>query len=388
MNVLWLTSWYPSKASMLSGDFIERHAQASALVNHTYVIHVVKDNTGSIKKATREEKKYPEKQLTAVIYYYPSFKHLGGFIDSILSNIYFLRLHKKAYQEYKRVHGKPAGILVQVGIKAGIIALLRKRFSGIPYILFERWTGFLQNAEPNFKQQPFLLRSLWRSVLKNARELVTASKFFGEYFKKNFGARSYSVVPNYINSELFYFIDKAGGPHFNFIHISTLDYQKNFDLLLEAFKLVIQQDSSNRLTVYGPVLKELQEKTAALGLSEHVIFKGEVLHQGIAAALQDSHALVLCSRYETFGNVVMEANAVGVPVIVSDLPIFHEIVTGGENGVFVPVDDVNMLAEKMVWMKRNIHQFNGKRIAAAAHERFSKEKIAAQFDALYKKHFN
>jgi glycosyltransferase involved in cell wall biosynthesis len=380
MNVLWLTSWYPSKVSMLSGDFIERHAQASALMNHTYVIHVVKDTTGEIKKVTREEKIYSEK-LTAVIYYYPS-------CGSLMSNIYFLRLHKRAFNEYKKKYGRPAGILVQVGIKAGIVALFRKKLSDIPYVLFERWTGFLETAQPNFKQQPALLRSLWRSVLRNARELVTASKFFGEYFKEHYGAGSYTVIPNYINEALFYHKPKTPGSPFRFIHISTLDYQKDFDRLLEAFYVLNTMDTANLLIVYGPILEDLQKKARKFGVEDKVIFKGEVMHEQIATALQEADVLVLCSRYETFGNVVMEANACGVPVMVSDLPVFHEIVSDGENGMIVPGDNVALLAVAMKSIKKNIDRFDSEKIAATANERYSKIKVAAIFDDLYKKHFS
>jgi Glycosyltransferase len=382
MKVLWLTSWYPSQVNMLAGDFIERHAQASALVNHTYVIHVVKDTTGKIKKVTKEERKYAE-NFTAVIYYYPSF----ALADTLISNIYFLHLHQRAWNEYVQKYGKPAGILVQVGIKAGIIALLRKKFQGIPYVLFERWTGFLPNAKPNFKQQPALLQHLWKSVLHNARELVTASAYFGEFFKKQFGAKSYTVVPNYINAKLFYPKTKTSSLPFRFIHISTLDYQKNFEAILEAFRLVVNEDDNNELIVYGPEVPRYKPLADSLQLSAHVFFKGEVLHAGIAEALQQSDALILYSRYETFGNVIMEANACGLPVIVSDLPVFHEIVEEGKNGVFVAGDNPRALAEKMLWLKKNIHQFNGEEIAAEARSRFSKEKVAQLFDELYKKHF-
>jgi glycosyltransferase involved in cell wall biosynthesis len=386
MNVLWLTSWYPSKVSMLSGDFIERHAQAASLMNHTYVIHVVKDTTGQIKAVTREEKRYSA-NLTAVIYYYPSFRHLTAVVDILLSNIYFLRLHNRAWKEYRKKYGKPAGILVQVGIKAGIVALIRKKLDGIPYILFERWTGFLDDAIPNFRTQPALLRGLWKSVLRNARELVTASKYFGEHFSKKYGAASYAVIPNYINAELFFPVNKSTQRPFRFIHISTLDYQKNFLTLLDAFEKLVKQDAESELIVYGPVLDDLLKETEESGLMGKVIFKGEVLHAEIAKALQDSDVLVLCSYYETFGNVVMEANACGLPVIVSDLPVFHEMVTEGENGIFVSPENMQALAEKMLWMKKNIHQFDGEKIAAEAKARFSKEKVATLFDALYKKHF-
>lgn len=385
MKVLWLASWYPSKSSILNGDFIERHATAAALFNHTYVIHVVKDTTGA-SRVVREEKVYSS-QLTAVVYYYPSFKKWGAWIDALLSNIWFVLLHLKGYRLYKKEHGIPQGILVQVGIKAGFIAWGLQKMAGIPYLLFERWSGFFAQAQPNFSNEPFLFRYLWKMVLRNARQLIVASHFFGRQLQDRYQAREYIVIPNFIDDQLFFPVERGEEASFCFIHISTLDHPKNFEQILEAFSIVRHKDHGSTLVVYGPVSEELLLLTRQLNIDGHVVYKGEVSHAAIAAALQQSDVLILYSRYETFGNVVIEANACGLPVIVSDWPVFHELVEEGINGAFVKMNDPVALAEKMLWMKNNVNQFDKTSIARMTKTRFGKEVVGALFDKAYKDHF-
>src|SRR6185295_1879159 len=138
MRVLWLASWYPSKANFLDGDFIERHAEAASLFNKIFVIHVVKSPTLPKNKIEKQEKIYSD-NFSALIYYYPSFQKSGKLVDGIISNLFFCSLHFRAYKYYKKKFGRPQGILVQTGMKAGLIAVLFKFVFGIEYILFERW---------------------------------------------------------------------------------------------------------------------------------------------------------------------------------------------------------------------------------------------------------
>src|SRR4051812_19461898 len=122
MKILWLAGWYPSKVQALSGDFIERHAQASALYNHICVIHVVKDTTQKSRNVVIEKRIYSE-NLIAFIYYYPSFQNYGKAVDVLISNAYYFWLNLKAFYNYKKKFGRPEGVLVHVGIKAGFVAL-------------------------------------------------------------------------------------------------------------------------------------------------------------------------------------------------------------------------------------------------------------------------
>ena len=54
-NILWLTSWYPNRLAPFDGDFIQRHAQAVALLHKIEVLFVVNDLSGKITRHTKEE---------------------------------------------------------------------------------------------------------------------------------------------------------------------------------------------------------------------------------------------------------------------------------------------------------------------------------------------
>ncbi len=132
-----------------------------------------------------------------------------------------------------------------------------------------------------------------------------------------------------------------------FVFAGRLTAQKNPLMLLEALAHHAQ-NAQARLIVMGegPLRDALAARAEVLGLSQRVVFAGFVAdpQPWFAAA----HALVLCSRYEGFGNVIVEAMACGTPVIATDCP--HgpaEILNGGEFGVLVPNGDADALAHAM-----------------------------------------
>jgi glycosyltransferase involved in cell wall biosynthesis len=90
----------------------------------------------------------------------------------------------------------------------------------------------------------------------------------------------------------------------------------------------------------------------------------------------------LYSSYETFGCVIIEANACGIPVIVSDIPVFHETVTEGINGTFAKKNNPQALAEKMIEVINARASFNSNSIAGTS-SKYSYEKIGRQFSDWY-----
>jgi glycosyltransferase involved in cell wall biosynthesis len=98
---------------------------------------------------------------------------------------------------------------------------------------------------------------------------------------------------------------------------------------------------------------------------------------------EDTDILVVTSqRCETFGNVVVEALASGVPVVATRCGGPEDIVAD-EVGRLVPIGDPDALARAIreVWEQRD--GFPPERLARYARERFSQERIAAQLIALY-----
>jgi glycosyltransferase involved in cell wall biosynthesis len=76
---------------------------------------------------------------------------------------------------------------------------------------------------------------------------------------------------------------------------------------------------------------------------------GPTDQRGLAAEMRRADCLVLPSRNDSYGMVVAEALAAGVPVLISEMVGAKDLVTEGETGWTVPVDDVPALADRMLW---------------------------------------
>jgi|GEM_PF-159340 len=127
------------------------------------------------------------------------------------------------------------------------------------------------------------------------------------------------------------------------IFAGRLTPQKNPSLALHALALL---DFPVRLLVLGegPSLVELQTQVQALGLTESVAYAG--FQTNPLPWIARAACLLSTSRYEGLGNVLIEALALGVPVISTDCP--HgpsEILLGGQIGALVPVGEADKLAQ-------------------------------------------
>ena len=89
---LWLVSWYPNRKDIFSGDFIERHAKATALFCKVIVLFITKDEKLKYGKVEIEQSK--ENNLTLYKVYYGKFLW-GGRIGKLLSLIKYVTLQKK-----------------------------------------------------------------------------------------------------------------------------------------------------------------------------------------------------------------------------------------------------------------------------------------------------
>lgn len=120
---------------------------------------------------------------------------------------------------------------------------------------------------------------------------------------------------------------------------------KDHVTLINAFAKV-REDIDVRLYIIGdgPNRKKLESLTQTLGLADDIRFLG--WQPNPFALLKQADIFVLSSRFEGFGNVIVEAMACGLPIISTDCPSGpHEILRGGETGVLVPVGDVDALAQ-------------------------------------------
>jgi glycosyltransferase involved in cell wall biosynthesis len=138
----------------------------------------------------------------------------------------------------------------------------------------------------------------------------------------------------------------------------TLDHHKGLDVLLHAlpqFLSILAEADDNRLAAHQPPVvliagdgilrKSLEELAAALGLSEMVRFIG--YRDDMPALMSAADLFVLSSRWEGCPMVVLEAMALGVPIVATGVGGVPELVLHNETGLVVAPENPNEMAAAM-----------------------------------------
>jgi glycosyltransferase involved in cell wall biosynthesis len=379
--VLLIPGWFPSEANFLAGDFIERHAKAASLYFPVKVLYVVKDNRLPFGKIRLEHRRHSE-NYESFIYYYSS-----GLSLKIVEKITSAWLQSKClFRGFKHLtfkHGLPSLIHAHVLVKHAWFALKQSKKYKIPLLASEQWTGYLSEAKGEFESLSAFQKKYMKEVFHHAVHVTTVSDYLAQQIRKRFQFIDYTVIPNLVDENVFKPSSSESNYPTTFIHISTLSRQKNFDEIIEACLHVKEKSGKFKLLVVSPSHSFYQQQVNELDLSSHIIFKREVPQTELNKLMAASDALILYSNYETFGCVIVEANACGIPVIVSDFPVFEENVQEGITGFKVPLHDSQALANRMLKIINNQHSFNKEQIINITKENFSFEVIGRQFADVY-----
>lgn len=133
------------------------------------------------------------------------------------------------------------------------------------------------------------------------------------------------------------------------VAVGRLEPQKNHGMLLRAFARFAGQYPEYVLEIYGKGSQEEELRTLAgeLGISGHVIFKG--FSGRVREDIRKAAMYVLSSDYEGISNSMLEALAMGIPVIATDCPCggSRTYIQEGINGLLVPVGDVQAMSDAM-----------------------------------------
>jgi glycosyltransferase involved in cell wall biosynthesis len=158
---------------------------------------------------------------------------------------------------------------------------------------------------------------------------------------------------------------------------------KNYPLMIEALaRLRARVPATLCILGQGEREASLRDQVARLGLEEAVLFSGFQANPWKFIARAD--AFVLTSRYEGFGNVLVEAMACGVPVVATASAGTRDIVGDGAGGVLVESHDVDAVAAALERLLTD--RAHRDRLAAGARAsvpRFDLPAVAGQYDAAF-----
>lgn len=167
---------------------------------------------------------------------------------------------------------------------------------------------------------------LWykRSIPKYTTNLFACGKDAGDWM---FGGAPYQIINNAIDATSYSFNPKNRievrhqlGLADKLIigHVGRFNPQKNHPFLLDIFAALLKKEPNAVLLLVGggEDMPKIQAKAHALGIAEHVRFLG--VRSDVAALMQAMDVFVFPSLYEGLGIVLIEAQAAGLPCVVSD----------------------------------------------------------------------
>jgi glycosyltransferase involved in cell wall biosynthesis len=204
----------------------------------------------------------------------------------------------------------------------------------------------IHNTDPLY-DHPVLRRLGCWSANKMDR-IIAISDAVGEFARNHLGPESAPV------QRIYYGIDPAVYPSerreqpgsMKLAIVARLAAQKGHHVLLDAVRDVAETIPSVRLLVIGHeddlTIAELQSYARQLGIGDNVSFLG--FRADIAELTRDVDIFVLPSLWEGFGLVLIEAMALGLPVVASRVGPIPEIVADGESGKLVPPGNASALA--------------------------------------------
>jgi glycosyltransferase involved in cell wall biosynthesis len=254
--------------------------------------------------------------------------------------------------------------------KAGLLSMTAAFFAGVPVrmhtftgLIFPSKTGVLQQllivmdkilclfATHIYPEGQGVRQDLIKfGITKKKLNVLANGNVNGidvEYFDpKQLGAAQIIALKQELNIEVTDFV---------YIFVGRLVGDKGVKELVTAFLKLESQVSGVKLLLVGPLEPELDpldsQTMQAINQSDNIIQLG--FQKDVRKYFSISNSLVFPSYREGFPNVVLQAGAMGLPTIATDISGCNEIITRGYNGILVPVKDDEKLFDGMLQLAIN-----------------------------------
>jgi 1,2-diacylglycerol 3-alpha-glucosyltransferase len=168
------------------------------------------------------------------------------------------------------------------------------------------------------------------------------------------------------------------------LYVGRLGREKNLELLLSAFSLVLKSMSNAKLVIIGRSEHQdsLMQHAQELGVAERTIFTGFMDHHRLGAAYESADVFAFPSRTDTQGLVLHEAASAGLPIVMNDKDI-TEVVRDGVNG-YIARNTARDLSKKLLLLLGNDLKRTAMGVASVKlARRYSAAHQAAQLEKLY-----
>ncbi len=287
--------------------------------------------------------------------------------------------------------GRPVDLVhAHTGFPDGEMAAAAARRLGVPFVVTEhasRTAALLRDPD---------VRRRYAAVLGAAARILVVSGALGAEIRAALPELAgilderLAVVPNAVPVELFRAAPRRERRAGELLYVGTRKPDKGIATLLEAFSLARARrpDLTLRLVGQSPTPGDEAAwlaRAAGLGVTDAVSFEPATDRAGVAAAMARADLFVHASRHETFGVVLAEALASGLPVVATRSGGGEEILgpDPAVRGALVDVDDAVVMADAILATLARRDELDPLVLRADAQARFGAEGIAARLRGIY-----
>jgi glycosyltransferase involved in cell wall biosynthesis len=378
-HILFISSWYPSPSTS-EGTFVELHLLALQSRGCKCAILLNGETTfGNYVKAGFDKAKLlnfrKRDDITFVdnlAFHKRPLRFAKDPIAERKENI--LNASVKNLKTYISAHGKPDVIFHHGIFDYTYISAHLSEVFGIPI-----W--YMENS-PNIEEDffpcanPFTSDEERKNFVQNVDRRFAVTNAYVVKMERIFKA-PFELVPNVITDDFFVSNPKPRSKKpFVFCNVAIMDSRKRQDLIIEAFAEAFGGDDNYRLVIAGDgkLKQSLIDLVQKLNVSAQVDIPGYLNRDEVKDLLDRSNAFVLASRAETFGVVVIEAMARGIPTISSNIDGTKEIINS-TNGIVFEEGSKQGLTAAFRQLVLNYDIYDPKKIVEDVKSRFGPDAV-------------
>ena len=285
---------------------------------------------------------------------------------------------------YRRMH-KLRGIWVDEKPDLVLTCVGKNNFMTVVTTMFTKTKAVVSVVGEAKEEYPnLLMKALAELLFPCAAGVILQTERSKSFFSRRVRKKAV-VLPNSLNP-LFIRQRFEGEREKRIVSVGRLDANKNHEMIIRAFAKILEKHPEYTLTIYGEgELREyLQKLILVLKLEEKVFLPGII--PDVAEKIEKASLFLLTSYSEGVSNALIEALALGLPVIATDVPSGGtvELIEHGKSGLIIPVGDQAALEEAMDRLLLDAGLADGLgREAYKIQERLAPERVNALWKAYF-----
>ena len=320
-----------------------------------------------------------------VLYKSPSFYYLDPKINIIYCNDSYnpkqtifqsVNNHFRCIRKiYKTLKQNKTQVVIGFMTTTNVYAIIAGKLAKVPSIISER-------VHPDFIDASKFWFKIRKLVYPWTNYLVVQTHDIARYFSSYLQDEKLKIILNPLNTELTNKRNLDISKENIILNIGRLDYQKNQDLLIRAFAKTNYKDWKLIILGEGKKKDDYIKLINQLGLSNHVMLLGNV--EDVWNYYNKARIFAFTSRFEGFPNALTEAMYFGLPCISTDCPSGpSELINDGVNGFLIPIEDQDLLEQKLQALMENDMLRNELGQQAMLNtDRFDVDQIASEWEEL------